>query len=352
MSAPHALALERVALECNNAVAYASGRRATPRRPKDVENPTIAAASQAMVTALSWDALGKSSAITTKNLSITDGCKMLVIDSDLPILHNFKEFLSRVGMERPNLHSQKDLLLWQDTPASNIKTTDVWEVVRHKYDEEPWRKLIWFPNTQPRAQWFVWLACNDRLPTFDRQKKSGISLANRCALCLKEEESAHHIMVCVDGFYTIVRDTGEDRRDLQVWLNTGIVPDKCPRIVTGQACLQVASAASNGRQLVVFMLKDSDGLQRDQGVAWWEVNNVFPEDTILHQILMAGGLENFHEILLISNNKPWTRRLKTIIHGRRSPHGWLNHYSYLLHRLHILQQQPDHDILSLLGRSM
>ncbi|KAF3781628.1 putative ribonuclease H protein, partial [Nymphaea thermarum] len=117
-----------------------------------------------------------------------------VIDSDLPILHNFKEFLSRVGIERPNLHSQKDLLLWQDTPASNIKTTDVWEVVRHKYDEEPWRKLIWFLNTQPRAQWFVWLACNDRLPTFDRQKKSGISLANRCALCLKEEESAHHIM--------------------------------------------------------------------------------------------------------------------------------------------------------------
>ncbi|KAF3790182.1 hypothetical protein EJ110_NYTH16845 [Nymphaea thermarum] len=94
-----------------------------------------------------------------------------VIDSDLPILHNFKEFLSRVGMERPNVHLQKDLLLWQDTPASNIKTTDVWEVV------------------------------------------------------------------CVDGFYAIVRDTGEDRRDLQVWLNTGIVPDKCPRIVTGQACL-------------------------------------------------------------------------------------------------------------------
>ncbi|KAF3782949.1 putative ribonuclease H protein [Nymphaea thermarum] len=191
-----------------------------------------------------------------------------VIDSDLPILHNFKEFLSRVRMERPNLHSQKDLLLWQNTPASNIKTTDVWEVVRQKYDEEPWRKLIWFPNTQPRAQWFVWLACNDRLPTFDRQKKSDISLANRCALCLKEEESAHHIMVCVDGFYAIVRNTGEDKRDLQVWLNTGIVPDKCPRIVTGQACLQVASVVSNGRQLVVFMLKDSDGLHRDQGVAW------------------------------------------------------------------------------------
>ncbi|KAF3793495.1 Transcription factor [Nymphaea thermarum] len=56
-------------------------------------------------------------------------CRILqVIDSDLPILHNFKEFLSRVGIERPNLHSQKDLLLWQETPASNIKTTDVWEV--------------------------------------------------------------------------------------------------------------------------------------------------------------------------------------------------------------------------------
>ncbi|KAF3777498.1 putative ribonuclease H protein [Nymphaea thermarum] len=275
-----------------------------------------------------------------------------VIDSDLPILHNFKHFLSRVEMERPNLHSQKDLLLWQNTPASNIKTTDVWEVVRQKYDEEPWRKLIWPPHTQPRAQWFVWLACNDRLPTFDRQKKSDISLANRCALCFKDEESAHHVMVscphsskiwgfitfkfkrsynpqhtivrelkcwfscsfkrgwlmkywnvcfhiilesiwcirnsrihkddtsspqqdsyvvwrvCVDGFYAIMRSTGEDRRDLQVWLNTGIVPYKCPRIVTGQACLQVASVTSNGRQLVMFMLKDSDGLHRDQGVAW------------------------------------------------------------------------------------
>ncbi|KAF3785534.1 hypothetical protein EJ110_NYTH27607 [Nymphaea thermarum] len=75
-----------------------------------------------------------------------------VIDSDLPILHNFKEFLSRVGMERPNLHSQKDLLLWQNTPTSNIKTSDMWEVVRQKYDEEPWRKLFWSPHTQPRAQ--------------------------------------------------------------------------------------------------------------------------------------------------------------------------------------------------------
>ncbi|KAF3785521.1 hypothetical protein EJ110_NYTH16371 [Nymphaea thermarum] len=68
----------------------------------------------------------------------------------------------------------------------------MWEVVRQKCDEEPWRKLIWSPHTQPRAQWFVWLACSDRLPTFDQQKKSGISLANRCALCFKDEESAYH----------------------------------------------------------------------------------------------------------------------------------------------------------------
>ncbi|KAF3778853.1 Transposon TX1 uncharacterized protein [Nymphaea thermarum] len=43
-----------------------------------------------------------------------------VLDSDLPILDNFKEFLFRL--------------------------------VRKKYEEEPWRRLIWFPQAHPRAQ--------------------------------------------------------------------------------------------------------------------------------------------------------------------------------------------------------
>ncbi|KAF3789188.1 putative ribonuclease H protein [Nymphaea thermarum] len=116
-----------------------------------------------------------------------------VFDSDLPILDNFKDFFFRLGMERPNLELHQDLILWQNSSASNIKIFDVWEVVRKKYEEEPWRRLIWFPQAHPRAQWYVWLACSDRLPTFDRYKKSGTSLANRCVLCLKDEETAHHV---------------------------------------------------------------------------------------------------------------------------------------------------------------
>ncbi|XP_031504392.1 uncharacterized protein LOC116266985 [Nymphaea colorata] len=81
-----------------------------------------------------------------------------VLDSDLPILHDFNEFLSRVGMERPNIEMQQDLILWQNPPASNINTSDVWEVVRKKYVEEPWRKLIWSPQSHPKAQWYVLLA--------------------------------------------------------------------------------------------------------------------------------------------------------------------------------------------------
>ncbi|KAF3779811.1 retrotransposable element ORF2 protein [Nymphaea thermarum] len=75
-----------------------------------------------------------------------------VLDSDLPILDNFKDFLFRLGMERPNLELHQDLILWQNSSASNIKIFDVWEVVRKKYEEEPWRRLIWFPQVHPRAQ--------------------------------------------------------------------------------------------------------------------------------------------------------------------------------------------------------
>ncbi|KAF3786522.1 Transposon TX1 uncharacterized protein [Nymphaea thermarum] len=75
-----------------------------------------------------------------------------VLDSDLPILDNFKDFLFRLGMERPNLELHQDLIIWQNSSASNIKIFDVWEVVRKKYEEEPWRRLIWFPQAHPRAQ--------------------------------------------------------------------------------------------------------------------------------------------------------------------------------------------------------
>ncbi|KAF3772144.1 putative ribonuclease H protein [Nymphaea thermarum] len=78
-----------------------------------------------------------------------------VLDSDRLILDNFKEFLFRLGMERPNLEPHQDLTLWQNSPASNIKTFDMWEVVRRKYEEEPWRRLIWFPQAHPKAQWLT-----------------------------------------------------------------------------------------------------------------------------------------------------------------------------------------------------
>ncbi|KAF3774613.1 Transposon TX1 uncharacterized protein [Nymphaea thermarum] len=102
-----------------------------------------------------------------------------VLDSDLPILDNFKDFLFRLGMERPNLELHQDLILWQNSSASNIKIFDVWEVVRKKYEEEPWRRLIWFPQAHPRAQW----------------------------------------------------DSVDDKKDLQVWLATGIIPDKSPPFI-------------------------------------------------------------------------------------------------------------------------
>ncbi|KAF3791191.1 hypothetical protein EJ110_NYTH14889 [Nymphaea thermarum] len=119
------------------------------------------------------------------------------------------------------------------------------------------------------------------------------------------EQDSHAIWwVYVDGFYTITRTSVEDRKDLQVWLSTGIVPDKCPRILTGQACLQLAYVTSNGRQLIAFLLKDSNGLYLQHGVQWWEANNELPKDAIIRQLLMDGGVERFQNILLISKNKP------------------------------------------------
>ncbi|OVA09793.1 Reverse transcriptase zinc-binding domain [Macleaya cordata] len=40
----------------------------------------------------------------------------------------------------------------------------------------------------------TWSACLSKLPTIDSLRRRGFSLANRCEMCLREEESVQHLL--------------------------------------------------------------------------------------------------------------------------------------------------------------
>ena len=56
-------------------------------------------------------------------------------------------------------------------------------------------RVIWNSLVPPRVSFFTWEATWKKALTLDRIQKKGFSLANRCYLCLAEEESIDHILL-------------------------------------------------------------------------------------------------------------------------------------------------------------
>ncbi|CAL1399881.1 unnamed protein product [Linum trigynum] len=59
-------------------------------------------------------------------------------------------------------------------------------------------KQIWRPVIPLKVCFFMWLACHNRILTMDNLMKRGWSLASRCILCCRENESAMHVLMECD----------------------------------------------------------------------------------------------------------------------------------------------------------
>ncbi|RVW89280.1 hypothetical protein CK203_032620 [Vitis vinifera] len=58
----------------------------------------------------------------------------------------------------------------------------------------PW-SIIWSPCVPSKVGFFAWEALWGKVLTLDQLKRKGWTLANRCFLCLVEEESIDHILI-------------------------------------------------------------------------------------------------------------------------------------------------------------
>ncbi|XP_031475549.1 uncharacterized protein LOC116247511 [Nymphaea colorata] len=138
--------------------------------------------------------------------------------------------LAMTQVSEITLTDNRDSLGWKSDPNMKLSSTMFYEALRHKANKEPWRKLIWNNTAPPRACWFVYMACDNRLPTLDCIQRRRITLVNRCALCHKAQESNRHLLIqCVQARKTwqwIVKKFGKSRvpwqdikQELQIWMN-------------------------------------------------------------------------------------------------------------------------------------
>ena len=57
---------------------------------------------------------------------------------------------------------------------------------------------IWRANVPPKVAFFAWEAFWGKILTMEQLQRRGYSLANRCFLCLSEEETVDHLLLhCV-----------------------------------------------------------------------------------------------------------------------------------------------------------
>ena len=56
-------------------------------------------------------------------------------------------------------------------------------------------KMLWNPIVPTKVGFFAWEVWWGKILTMDKLKKRGFSLASRCALCGKDEESLEHLLI-------------------------------------------------------------------------------------------------------------------------------------------------------------
>ncbi|XP_058753020.1 uncharacterized protein LOC131626205 [Vicia villosa] len=76
------------------------------------------------------------------------------------------------------------------------------------YQHEPnvaWHSILRRNLARPRAVFFLWLACHQKLATKSRLKKIGIDLDPICCFC-HEEETQEHLLFCCKPMFAIWQD--------------------------------------------------------------------------------------------------------------------------------------------------
>ncbi|KAJ4801841.1 RNA-directed DNA polymerase (reverse transcriptase)-related family protein [Rhynchospora pubera] len=66
---------------------------------------------------------------------------------------------------------------------------------------------LWKLHLPPRIKTFCWLLLQNKIPTIDNLQKRGMTIVNRCCLCLSDAESVAHTFTLCPFFLAVVNNT-------------------------------------------------------------------------------------------------------------------------------------------------
>ncbi|KAF3786072.1 putative ribonuclease H protein [Nymphaea thermarum] len=233
--------------------------------------------------------------------------------------------LAMTQVSEITLTDNRDSLGWKCDPNMKLTSTMFYEALRHKANKEPWRKLIWNNTAPPRACWFVYMACDNRLPTLDFcwQLWAVRNMAYHEGWVVNGAQSLYHIIwqKCKEA-YKVFQWNDMDTNLVELWASHGLI---CSNVVEDTCILDklyVTTLITKCKRIVVGCLQDSDA--NIKGVLSLEA--CYGVDDAEFNILKWGETVRSTRpipLAIYSNNKGWIRRLKSIIEGRRKwPETW------------------------------
>ena len=102
--------------------------------------------------------------------------------------------MGRIGEKRVT-KGVEDTGRWIGAKDGKFSVKSMYSVLQQRsVSSFPW-KCIWKNCVQPNVSFFAWEASWGKILTFDQLKRRGFSLANRCPLCQKSEETVDHLLI-------------------------------------------------------------------------------------------------------------------------------------------------------------
>ncbi|RVW12371.1 putative ribonuclease H protein [Vitis vinifera] len=89
----------------------------------------------------------------------------------------------------------EDRVSWTETKSGNFSVKSLYLAMEAGGSARFPSSLIWNANVQPKISFFVWEATWGKALTLDKVQKRGWALANRCFLCLENEETIDHLLL-------------------------------------------------------------------------------------------------------------------------------------------------------------
>ena len=89
----------------------------------------------------------------------------------------------------------EDKILWKETKSGEFFVKSLYGALEMRNATPfPWN-IMWNPCVSSKVGFFAWEASWGKVLTLDQLKRRGWTLANRCFICLVEEEVIEHFLI-------------------------------------------------------------------------------------------------------------------------------------------------------------